>query len=450
MYVPPSFNSDKSGIYIRCEPELKILTEIAFDDIYKSVMSLIKAKQFDNPELSKMLKRIKNKYDVGLTTHEVNEVMDKIRRKTFIDRNKMNPSSHIPVMNGLLNLETFELEPFTPDLFYTWKVQGNYDEKIKSLNDVPQFRNFLYSVFDEKDIPMVLDYGGYIFYPDLPIQKILVLAGEPRIGKGTTIRILENAIPEGHATITIRKLLNPKITFEFQNIEGKNLLVDPEIERDNGIKLNFSLINSLFGGDTLQLEKKFKGITNYISRAKGILAGNIPLFYVTNPAFLARLLIVKTRMKSKGFKETPNLDRIIWEAEGSKIVSLLLNRLKGLIKRNFKFSNQQPPEYYSKLWELMCDTIKQFMDKRLMYSESDSVDVDNAYDAYKLDCESKGIPAEAQHTFVARVGKPPYSRKKLMDNGKYHNVFYNCKMILIGEMDEDALKHNHNMDFDEI
>ncbi|MEM0134056.1 MAG: hypothetical protein QXU18_02345 [Thermoplasmatales archaeon] len=78
--------------------------------------------------------------------------------------------------------------------------------------------------------------------------------------------------------------------FQRTSPDGANVLIDPEMANKfrKGSTLMFSIFNFLFGGDLAFDERKGRGETESISRAKGIGAGNLPLFLTDYTPFLTR------------------------------------------------------------------------------------------------------------------------------------------------------------------
>ena len=445
LYIKPGLaNPLKEGIYIRGEDEIKEIAERYFKlEIQVNLNQLDKIseerrtgngkkrkKQEDIDEdedegnLKKELLR-KLEHD-GITHHEIIEVMQNLRRKTFVDRKTMNPDGYIPLKNGLLSMTDWKLHEFSPREFYTWKVLGTYDPNIVSLEQTPSFKKFLLESYPPQSIPTILDYMGYSLYPSFPRQKVLVILGPPRMGKGTIALMMERILNEGFGRISLMKLLIPDNKFSLQGIEGKRLLVDTEIKREFKKNADFDVVNSLFGGDPLPLERKYHAEITYIARSAGILIGNLPLFKVDNSAFLARLLIVTTREKRE-FKEVPNMADILFNEEGDRIVSLILNRLKSLIGRDFKFSNELTNDEYASLWETLSDSTQKFMDER-MIEASTNVESDHAYESYLEFCEELKIPPETKHVFSYRVNKT-YPRKRAKREGENYYEYQHCLIL---------------------
>ena len=66
------------------------------------------------------------------STHFVSEVLEHLRRGSFVDRAEFNRfRGFVPVQNGLLDLETLELKPFNADLIYTYKLNVHFDGSAK-------------------------------------------------------------------------------------------------------------------------------------------------------------------------------------------------------------------------------------------------------------------------------------------------------------------------------
>ena len=458
LYVKPTYNKLtgelmnplQAGIYVRGEGRIKRIIE----DTYKRVIlemidlcdklreeSRMSLKDDDDEKGDKWAalksELLRMKEHDGVTNHQVMEAMQNLRRKTFVDRKTMNPDGYIPLKNGLLSMADWTLHNFVASYFYTWKVNGIYDPQVRSLNQTPLFKKFLLESYIPKSIPTMMDYLGYSLYPSFPRQKVLVIVGPPRIGKGTIALMMERILNEGFGRISLMKLLIPDNKFSLQGIEGKRLLVDTEIKREFKKNADFDVVNSLFGGDPLPLEKKFHAEITYIARSAGILIGNLPLFRVNNSAFLARLIIITTREK-RYFKEVSNTADIIFNAEGDLIVSLLLNRLRSLVGRDFKFSNELTNDEYAELWETLSDSTQTFMDERMIDSNN-SVDVEYAYQEYTIFCSEKGIPPESKHVFSARVNKV-YPRKKVKRAGKNSYEFQGCLVLTTLEMKSEMEK----------
>lgn len=430
VYSSELRNPETAGIYIRDESEIKAIIDREYNRILKEMLEY--ATEYEWTDMEKrqnLIAKLNHKIQrIGTKNSDVKEIMNSIRRKTFIDRTEMNPNSHIPLRSGLLNVKTWEIEPFRPDKFFTYKIHGDYDPNITSLNDIPKFRDLLLSAFQPFYAVTILDYFAYCYYTAYPKQKVLMMAGIHRMGKGTLTRIIQYSMPRGFRRTELEKLLNPDNKFSLQGIEGKKVLVDFEIARDSKRRMSFTRFNSLFGGDTLDMEEKYKISHDIVGKFAGILIGNVPLFYVNDSAFLSRLLIVVSEPEPIK-TDIPDLDKVIWAEEGSKIVAYLLNRLRSLVNRNFKFANEMKYEEYADLWRLLSDSIQIFSEQNYVEDEGQYVPEELAYSHYLKYCNSLGLIPESKHNFAFKFGKS-FPRKRIRINKELTPVFYNCACII--------------------
>ena len=409
------------GIYTRAEEHIRTEADSAFTRQWHEMVEECD-RHPDIAYAKRIAMSITQALHNGPTIHIINQVLDTIRRSTFVDRETMNPSSHIPFRNGILNLSSWHLDAFTPELFFTWRVDTTFVEGVRSLNQTPKFRSYLLDVYPPRHVPTLLDYMAYCLYPGFPRHRIMGLFGRERIGKGVIGRILKALLGNGVGRIELWKLLIPDNRFALQNIEGKNVLIDSELKRDPKRRADFSTVNSLFGQDELEIEQKGKQPRNATSNAKGVMIGNLPLPPVESMAFLARLLIVVTNDERKS-KEVPDIDKVIMIEEGDAIASLLIHRLRGLKRRGWRFANEASPEAYAEMWELLSNSIAYFIKEMTRGAEGKAVTRDDAYAAYRSWCGGKGITAAARMTFVRELTKV-YNR--IYSDKQY--IFLDCEI----------------------
>ena len=95
--------------------------------------------------------------------------------------------------NGLLHLPTGKLYPPTPDFFNLSASETAFDRNAPK---PVQFLGFLKELFgtDQQSIRLLQEWHGYGLSPDTSQQKILLLVGPRRSGKGTIARILKGLL----------------------------------------------------------------------------------------------------------------------------------------------------------------------------------------------------------------------------------------------------------------
>jgi len=471
----PELGTDKEqifyfdgAIYKRAEEFIKEQAHREYLRQFKEVLEI--AEQERNKEYTMKMKRA---LDKGPSMNDINEVLGIIRRTTF-SFDEINPDGHIPFKNGLLNLSTGELEPFNPEMFYTYQIDANLLKSYITLNDVPLFKYLLNSLLDPEYIPTVLSYLAYCLYPRLPSHKVLFITGRERIGKGTLTRVIKGLMPHGSASISLARILTAD-RFKFQGVEGKNLLIDMETRRKfkRGTVLDWTAFANLFGEDVLNVEPKGKESHDYISRAKGIFLGNLPFINIDDPPAVSRILLAETKSKrpKKVFKE---LHEIILERERDKIATLLIQILFKLRESNFEFplpgfiirkhkqeirtmvelyektvpvdlrspehelfpfkketrlevDNEKIDDLTGEILDKLADPVENFIGEMVEEDPDARISYDEAYEAFQDYCSRKGITVLKRQTFLKNFGYH-FERRRLGPRGNQTYYFTGCKI----------------------
>ena len=95
----------------------------------------------------------------------------------------------IPVANGLLHGLTGVLWPLIPDFFSTTVSPVSYTENALKPDEWLRFLSLLWPD-DPRSIETLQEWFGYCLVGNTSLQKILMVAGPPRSGKGTIARFL--------------------------------------------------------------------------------------------------------------------------------------------------------------------------------------------------------------------------------------------------------------------
>ena len=303
----------------------------------------------------------------------------------------------------------------------------------------------LNTLFKPVDIALVLSYLAYTFYPDFPAHKVLFIIGRERIGKGSLVRVLMGLIPKGSGSISLARILTAD-RFQFQGVDGKNLLVDMETRRKfrKGAILEWSAFTNLFGKDVLSIEPKGHEAHDYISKAKGIFLGNLPFMSIDSPPAIARILLVETR-NERPDKVVPDIDKKVLDRERDGIATLLVEVLFKLIDNNFKFplpdfvasehaekgsvdrSEKAIEDKTAVMLEKLADPVENFIEEAVGDDPNSSISYDDAYTAFEIYCENKGIPTLRRQTFLKNFGFH-YDRRRLGPRGDRAYYFIGCKI----------------------
>jgi hypothetical protein len=130
------------------------------------------------------------------TSRNVSDVIDALSSVCYLDGHidpprwlsdaddPPNALELLPVKNGLLHLPTTELLPLTPHYFNIVASDICFDREAP---EPAQWLDFLQQIFsgDVDAIATLQDWFGYTLSPDTSQQKMLMIVGPTRSGKGT-------------------------------------------------------------------------------------------------------------------------------------------------------------------------------------------------------------------------------------------------------------------------
>ena len=156
--------------------------------------------------------------------------------------------------NGLLDVGTRTLLPHSPLFFNATSVPFDYDPDAPSPE---RWYRFLLDLWgdDEASIAALGEWFGYVISGRLDLQKILLLVGPTRAGKGVIARTLEMMVGrENTAGPTLSSFANE---FGLQPLLGKTLAVISDARLNGrGANVVVERLLSISGEDTLSVNRK--------------------------------------------------------------------------------------------------------------------------------------------------------------------------------------------------
>ena len=287
-----------------------------------------------------------------LTTYDANEIINHIRRSTYIKRKQLNADPWtLNLENGLLNLKMFEFRPHTPDFLSTIRTSVEYNPDA----DCPHTTKFVNEIVYEDQVPLIWEMIGYTLYHDYPYQNWFLLVGEGESGKSTLLSLVSKFLGEENvAAVGLQKLDQ---RFEGANLYGKSAnivadLSDVDLKRTGNLK-------ALTGGDLISAEKKFKDSFKFRNFAKLIYSCNkIPMTMDNTMAFFRRIILIPCPNR---FTIGVNADeRLIEKLTTKEELSGLLNKaIAGLqqLLKNHTFSNSSSAEEIEEEYQRMSNPV---------------------------------------------------------------------------------------------
>lgn len=236
---------------------------------------------------------------------------------TWIDTIGPSPAECVNCRNGILHLPTlFEkgpemaLTPPTPFYFAANTLGFDFDPNPPA----PEaWLAFLDSIWpnDPESIAALQQWFGYLLTPDTRQQKLLLLLGPKRCGKGTIIRTLTSLV--GKDNVVSPKLASLGSPFGPQCLIGKMIAfcADARISGRADTQAIIEVLLSVSGEDPQTIERKHKEAWSGRLPTRFVLAANeLPRLGDYSEALLSRLIILRFHESFEG-REDRGLEKKI-------------------------------------------------------------------------------------------------------------------------------------------
>ena len=316
----------------------------------------------------------------------------------WIDRHgaaETSAAQMISCQNGLLDLSERKIVDHTPALFNLVSVPFAYDKVIP---DPVGWLKFLASVWpdDPDSIALLQEYIGYILSGRTDMQKMLLLIGPTRSGKGTIARMLAELIGRGH--VAGPTLASLGTNFGLSPLLGKSLAVisDARLGSTPAHTVVERLL-SITGEDLLTVDRKFRDPwSGKVPTRFVVLSNELPKFKDSSGAIANRLLILQMTSSFLG-REDRTLDRRL-RAELPGILAWALDGLDRL-NRNGRFTVPESSEDAANLMMDLASPVSAFVRECCARKPKENVTADRLYEAWKLWAEDNGHHGGAKSTF---------------------------------------------------
>jgi putative DNA primase/helicase len=297
--------------------------------------------------------------------------------------------------NGLLNLSTREVIDHTPALFNVVSVPFAYQQHVGS---PIAWLEFLQSIWpdDSDSIALLQEYIGYVLSGRTDMQKMLLLIGPTRSGKGTIARMLIALIGARHAAGPTLASLGTN--FGLSPLLGKPLAIISDARLGNTpTHTVVERLLSITGEDMLTVDRKFREPwSGKLPTRFVVLSNELPRFKDSSGAIANRLLILQMTNSFLGREDRTLDDRLRAELPG--ILSWALGGLDRLT-RTGKFTVPGSSHDAANLMMDLASPVSAFVREHCVRSSNEDVLADHLYDAWKRWAEDNGHKWGAKSTF---------------------------------------------------
>jgi putative DNA primase/helicase len=306
---------------------------------------------------------------------------------------------YINVLNGLFNIETYQLEPHRRETYMTSQLQFEYDEEA----DCPYFRRFLSESLVKADNTMdfelqmlLLEGMGYSLTANTDFRTSFWLVGASGTGKSVLINVIQKLAGTSHAPLDLDELNNT--SYQLADIAGKRLVTFTEPKANSVLADNH--YKRIVSQDTIMARQIFGKPFRFVPICKLWGAMNeMPRVIDRSDAVFNRVQIIPMNRVMPSEKKDLQLGEKL-EAELAGIFNMALIGLKRLRRAN-GFTKPEQSEQAREEYKAENDIERAFIEACCVRNASAQTNSQALYDAYSAWCRRNGVLAKS-HIKVSR------------------------------------------------
>ncbi|MBI1367090.1 MAG: hypothetical protein GC162_00400 [Planctomycetes bacterium] len=367
------------------------------------------------------------------TTHQA---LETIRHYTHLDatttppawlighNEQPDPRELLPCRTLNLHIPTERIVPATPALFTTNALDFNYDADA---SPPARWLNFLRDLWpdDPQSIDLLQEWFGYCLTLDTHQQKMLLIVGPRRSGKGTIGRVLARLV--GAANVCGPTTTSLAGTFGLQPLIGKSLAIvsDARFHGENILTVVERLL-CISGEDTLTIDRKhLPSVTMKLPTRFVFFTNELPRLTDASGALAGRFLTLRLTRSFYGQEDLQLTDTLLTELPG-----ILLWALQGWLRLRERGHFVQPDSVSDAIRELedLASPVGAFVRECCMVGTGQRIWIDDLYGAWQDWCHRDGRSVvTTKQSFGRDLAAVVPSVCSRMGSG--NRRFYECIML---------------------
>lgn len=337
-----------------------------------------------------------------------------------------DPANIISVENGLLNIENGarELLPHSKAFFNVNALPFRFDAEAKC----PRWEQFVAELLpddDEDDGRRELQKAfGYSVSEDTRQQKVFMLVGEKRSGKGTLFTVLKALA--GEENVATKRLHELGERFGKESLIGKRLALFPDVRLSKRLDTAPLVENllSISGEDGIEVQRKgIKNWTGFLGVRCWLASNEWPKFSDQSGTIASRFLAFHLRQSFYGREDFDLKAKLLAELPG--ILNWSLDGLD-MLRNDKKFKQPAGSQVFVNLMESMASPVKDFISEECILGEGLQIEIEEQlFPLWMLWAEDKGHEPGTKTSFRGRIASaaPQIKIKRpKREDGKQHWV----------------------------
>ena len=343
----------------------------------------------------------------NIKKNQKTEVLDCLRDIT--ECKTQADARYIAFRNGVLDIVTGQMQPFSPDLVITNQIPWDYNpEAYSELAD--DTLNKL-ACGDQPIRALLEECIGYCFYRANDYKKSFMLTGKGNNGKSTFLDCVKAILGDGNISALDLKELGDR--FSTSMMFGKLANIGDDIGDDFLQGSQVATFKKVVSGNRIKAERKGQDPFEFNPYVKLLFSANdIPRMKDKTGAVLRRLVIIPFNARFTKYLPSGDIDpdynpKIRYElVEQSSVEYLIRVGVEGLkrIIGNQGFSKSDATEQMAEEYDLMNNPIKGFFaeqEEGYIFRET----VQDIFTRYQLYCNDCGIKPETKISFGKTVAE---------------------------------------------
>lgn len=325
------------------------------------------------------------------------------------DEKAQADARYIAFRNGVLDIVTGQMQPFSPELVITNQIPWDYNpEAYSELAD--DTLNKL-ACGDQPIRALLEECIGYCFYRANDYKKSFMLTGKGNNGKSTFLDCVKSILGDGNISALDLKELGDR--FSTSMMFGKLANIGDDIGDDFLQGSQVATFKKVVSGNRIKAERKGQDPFEFNPYVKLLFSANdIPRMKDKTGAVLNRLVIIPFNARFTKYLPSGEIDpdynpKIRYElVEQSSVEYLIRVGVEGLkrIIENQGFSKSDATEQMAEEYDLMNNPIKGFFaeqEEGYIFRET----VQDIFTRYQLYCNDCGIKPETKISFGKTVAE---------------------------------------------
>lgn len=309
------------------------------------------------------------------------------------DGEHVSPSNLISFRNGMLDVNEYikgNIKLYNPDprLFTYTVLPYAFDENVWSNEFEDTYNQWLNE--DAECIRLLAQWLGYNLVPDMSQEKLMVLTGPTRSGKGTAVEVLQSMLgPNQYCSTSFQLLAN---AHGLSNLSGKlaAILGDAKTPSKNEADMALGNILKMVGRDVVTVNPKYGTPYDMRTSCRFTIAMNgLPEFSDHAQAFVSRANILEFPNSYEGRENISLKPRLAKAAANGDMINFALWGLKDLREQGRFIIPDNSAGLVSQLREVVAPVLT-FVKECCTTGESEYILRDTIYDVWQHWCAKSG------------------------------------------------------------